>query len=153
MDVETNDYDKVGRFHDALTKNMSERFGVYNQKAADMAVDLARNNLQNNGSINSGELLGDIGIKENNNKGMDILIGTYKPWAIYIEFGRGPIRPVTAKVLHWKDKDTGDDVFSMYAGPTEPEPFFEPAIIVVKSKYKELVITNESRFIGGIAVG
>jgi hypothetical protein len=45
----------------------------------------------------------------------------YTRWVIH---GRGPVRPVRAKVLHWKTC-SGEDVFAMYAGPVEPNPFHE----------------------------
>lgn len=45
----------------------------------------------------------------------------YAKWVIE---GRGWVYPVRAKVLHWVTKG-GEDVFSMYARPTEPNPFHE----------------------------
>lgn len=45
----------------------------------------------------------------------------YTGWVIE---GRGWVRPVKAQVLHWKTK-SGEDVFSMHAKPTEPNPFHE----------------------------
>lgn len=45
----------------------------------------------------------------------------YTKWVIE---GRGWVRPVRAKVLHWISK-SGEDVFSMYARPTQPNPFHE----------------------------
>lgn len=45
----------------------------------------------------------------------------YTGWVIE---GRGWVYPVRAKVLHWVSK-SGEDVFSMHARPTEPNPFHE----------------------------
>jgi len=45
----------------------------------------------------------------------------YTGWVIE---GRGWVRPVRAQVLHWVTK-SGEDVFSMYARPTKPNPFHE----------------------------
>jgi len=45
----------------------------------------------------------------------------YTHWVIN---GRGWVYPVHAKVLHWKTC-SGEDVFSMYARPTKPNPFHE----------------------------
>jgi hypothetical protein len=45
----------------------------------------------------------------------------YTDWVIN---GRGWVYPVHAKVLHWKTC-SGEDVFSMYARPTKPNPFHE----------------------------
>lgn len=49
-------------------------------------------------------------------------IGTDIFYADYVEHGRGVVRPVRAKVLHWYD---GVDVFTMRAGPSKPNPFAE----------------------------
>jgi hypothetical protein len=45
----------------------------------------------------------------------------YTRWVIE---GRGWVYPVRAQVLHWVD-ESGEDVFSMYARPTDPNPFHE----------------------------
>jgi len=45
----------------------------------------------------------------------------YTGWVIE---GRGVVRPVRARCLHWISK-SGEDVFAMRAGPTEPDPFHE----------------------------
>ena len=42
-----------------------------------------------------------------------------------LEFGRGEVRPVYAKALHWVDAN-GKDVFTMRSGPARPYPFFVP---------------------------
>lgn len=47
-------------------------------------------------------------------------IGTDIEHAKYVENGRGEVRPVTKKALHWYD---GADIFSMYARPTKPNDF------------------------------
>jgi len=46
---------------------------------------------------------------------------TYTKWVIG---GRGEVRPVRAKVLHWKTC-SGEDVFAMYAKAVPPNPFHE----------------------------
>src|SRR5262245_48455637 len=61
----------------------------------------ARNNLQNNMSVVTGELLGSIKILYE--QGYEGVVGTDSEYAHFVEFGRGPVRPVNAKVLHWKD--------------------------------------------------
>lgn len=45
----------------------------------------------------------------------------YTGWVIE---GRGWVRPVKEQVLHWTTEG-GEDVFSMYARPTKPNPFHE----------------------------
>lgn len=46
--------------------------------------------------------------------------------------GRGPVRPVHAKALHWIDPKTGKDVFSMYSGPVAPRHIRENAIPAIQ---------------------
>ena len=46
-------------------------------------------------------------------------------YAHWVEFGRGPVRPIHAKALHW------GNVFVTYAGPAPPHPFMRPAFAAV----------------------
>ena len=55
--------------------------------------------------------------------------GTY--YWIYINNGRGPVRPVKAKVLHWLDAQ-GKDVFAMYAKGVPPTHIRENSIAAVQ---------------------
>lgn len=50
-----------------------------------------------------------------------------------LEYGRGEVVPIKKKVLHWVD-DSGNDVFSMYSGPTQAQPHIRPTILVISSK-------------------
>lgn len=91
-------------------------------------VSEARSNLQNNTNIDSGTLLSSIMILEENED--HIILGTREEYASYIEYGRGPIRPLKeGGWLHWIDKSSGKDVFAKFANATEPMPFMEPAVI------------------------
>ena len=96
----------------------------------------AQENLRGNGNINTWELHDSIAVLLAGDS--FVIVGTEKDWAGFIEYGRGPVRPVTAKVLHWIDKDTGKDVFSMFAKATEPMPFLEPAVISKTSKFADV---------------
>ena len=54
--------------------------------------------------------------------GMDTWsIGTNIHYAKYIRYGRGEVRPINKKSLHWIEG--GGDVFSMYSSPTQPDNF------------------------------
>lgn len=88
----------------------------------------ARSNLQTNTNIDSGHLLSSINILyEDENS---VIVGTDESYAWYIEYGRGPVRPLKPDGwLHWIDKQTGKDVFAKFAKATEPMPFMEPAVI------------------------
>lgn len=46
--------------------------------------------------------------------------------------GRGPVRPVEAKALHWVDPKSGADVFSKYSGPSAPRHMKERAAPVIR---------------------
>lgn len=43
-------------------------------------------------------------------------------YAYWVHEGRGPVRPVRARVLHWVSPG-GEDVFRPYAGPAAGQPF------------------------------
>ena len=97
----------------------------------------ARSNLQNNTNIDSGRLLSSIMILEET--GDMIVIGTNSDYASYIEYGRGPVRPLKeGGWLHWIDKTSGKDVFAKFANATEPSPFLEPAVISVTANFPEV---------------
>lgn len=97
----------------------------------------ARSNLQNNRSVVSADLNASIQILDiNHHEGT---VGTELYYAIYIEIGRGWVLPVTAKALHWINPDTGLDVFSLSSAPTEPKPFFYPAVITKSAGFAEQV--------------
>ena len=104
---------------------------------ADKIIDEARSNLQNNTNINSGTLLSSISILEEGDD--SITVGSREPYAGYIEYGRGPIKPLKeGGWLHWIDKDSGKDVFAKFAKATEPNPFLEPAVIIHTDLFPEL---------------
>lgn len=147
-DVEAVGYEETINFGNRLTSNMKDRTGTYLQEAADKVVNVARNNLQNNTNISRGDLLSDIRVLEISKDGSEVTVGTTLFYSVYIEYGRGPVRPLKpGGVLHWVDKDTGEDVFAKFARETEPSPFMEPAVIEVMSDYPEIVIKNESDFV------
>jgi hypothetical protein len=56
--------------------------------------------------------------------------GTYY-WT-YVNDGRGPVYPKNAKVLHWIDPKTGNDVFARYAGPSAPRHIREKALPTIQ---------------------
>lgn len=54
--------------------------------------------------------------------------GAFIYYAYWVEYGRGPIRPVRARILSWIDRWSGERKFAMYVGPKGPRPFLEPTI-------------------------
>lgn len=145
MEAEFVGWENASNFFKRYTTSPEERYGTYLERLANSIIDEARNNVQNNRTINTGTLLTSIRILENN-KGRDILVGTDLPYAIYIEYGRGPVH-ANGKVLHWKDKQTGEDVFVMSAKQTEPMPFLEPAAIVELKKFPRVWAALENDYI------
>ena len=106
----------------------------------------ARSNLQNNTNINTGDLLSSIMILEENDN--EIIIGTRSEYAGYIEYGRGPVRPLKeGGWLHWIDKSSGKDVFAKFANATEPSPFMEPAVISMTQNFPEIYVSETESMI------
>lgn len=99
-------------------------------------VSEARSNLQNDTHVYTGELNASINILEEGDK--YIIVGSDLPYAGYIEYGRGPVRPVNAKFLHYFTKD-GKEIFSKYSKATEPSPFLEPAVITETFGFRDIV--------------
>ena len=110
----------------------------------------AKHNLQQQQSIDRGHLLASIEILDED-VGKYVTVGTTVPYAEFVEFGRGPIRPVNAKVLHFFLKD-GTEVFTTYAGPAEPRPFLEPAVLLVTRGFSDIIATEQELFIKRRAV-
>jgi len=106
-------------------------------KLANDIISEARSNLQNETHVYTGELNASIGVLEQAKH--SITIGTTLPYAWYIEYGRGPVRPVNAKFLHYFTKD-GKEIFSKFSKATEPSPFLEPAVISKSSKFQDVVV-------------
>ena len=106
---------------------------------AEAIVSEARSNLQNNTSVYSGDLNASINIIEETNE--YVTVGTPLFYAIYVEYGRGPVNPVTAKVLHFFTKD-GKEVFTTHSAASEPRPFLEPAVISQQNKLPRLYAEN-----------
>src|SRR3990167_7227680 len=120
-----------------LIRNTDKNLNDALQEIGDSIVSEARSNLQNNTNINSGTLLSSIRILE---EGQNyIIVGSDIDYAEYIEYGRGPVRPINGEWLHWIDKQTGKDVFAKFAKATEPSPFLEPAVITHTSKFQDVV--------------
>ena len=62
------------------------------RETAELIIQEAKSNLQNNTNIDSGTLLASISIIEEGDN--YISVGSMEPYAGYIEYGRGPVRPL-----------------------------------------------------------
>ena len=109
-------------------------------------ISEARSNLQNNTNISTGTLHASIMILE---EGDDyIVVGTLEDYAGYIEYGRGPVRPLKeGGWLHWIDKSSGKDVFAKFANATEPSPFMEPAVTSMTLNFPEIYAEKTNKMI------
>lgn len=56
----------------------------------------------------------------------EVIVTATASYAKFVEFGRGEVRPIHAKALHWSGE--GGDVFAMRSGPAAPRPFMRPAL-------------------------
>lgn len=133
-------------FLNNLISNHDEELKELLRKIGEDIVNDAKQILMLNDNVLSARLINSIEILEEGNK--VIVVGTKVPYAGIVEFGRGPVRPITAKTLHWIDPRTGKDVFSRYSGPVEAMPFLQPAVEknskIFGSLYTETV---ENRFL------
>lgn len=133
-----------------LIANTDDNLNDALHEIGESIVTEARNNLQNNTNINSGHLLSTIRILEEGEH--YILIGTDVDYAGYIEYGRGPVRPLNPDGwLHWIDKQSGKDVFAKFAKATEPMPFLEPAVISETRKFQDIIAENVASI--GLPIG
>jgi hypothetical protein len=137
VEIQTRGNKASQRYLSELITNIDEDLSNAIVKLGDSIVAEARSNLQNNTNINSGTLLSSIRILDEGTN--YVIIGSDVPYAGYIEYGRGPVRPINGEWLHWIDKQTGKDVFAKFAKATEPSPFLEPAVITWTSKFQDVV--------------
>lgn len=131
---------------DKLTQQVIDNAG---KAIAEQLVNLvenilaeARSNLQNNSSVVTGELVGSLKIFDVTEN--SIVFGSDKEYAAYVEYGRGPVEPVNKKVLHFKID--GKEVFTGYAGPAEPKPFLEPAVLRYLPEF-QIMLAMDSRIV------
>ena len=137
VSIETSGMDKARMILSNIEQGIDKKHSEIIHQLGERIVFEARNNLQNNTNINSGHLLSSIKIlKEDEHS---IWIGTETDYAYYIEYGRGPVRPLKeGGWLHWIDKSSGKDVFAKFANATEPMPFLEPAVVTVSLDFPNL---------------
>lgn len=112
------------------------------KKIAEDAIAEIKSNLQNEGHVVTGNLLSDVGITEE--KSGSISIGSKEEYALYLEYGRGPVEPVKAKVLHFTAKD-GTEVFTKRVGPTQPTGVFERSILASVPKSVEEIAKKKNQ--------
>ena len=141
IEIKSKGFEKNYLFLNYIKSNLETINMDMLHQLGEAIVAEARSNLQNNTNIDSGTLLSSIMIFEET--GDSITLGTNSEYASYIEYGRGPVRPLKeGGWLHWIDKTSGKDVFAKFANATEPSPFLEPAVISVTAKFPEVYATQ-----------
>lgn len=61
-------------------------------------------------------------------------VGTNVEYARFVHDGRGPVFPVSAKVLRFKPKGSSQFIFRSSVGPAEAQPFLREALVDVVSR-------------------
>ena len=59
-------------------------------------------------------------------------------YPLCVEFGRGEVRPIRAKALHWFTL-SGTEIFSQYSSPAPPRPFVKPAFEETNNRAVDIV--------------
>lgn len=67
-----------------------------------------------------------VNLRSHGASGVEFEVGTNVEYAIYVHDGRGPVRPVHARVLRWESD--GEIIFRPYAGPAAAQPFLKRAL-------------------------
>jgi hypothetical protein len=80
-----------------------------------------------------------------------IILGSELHYAVYVEYGRGPVVPINAKFLHFVTKD-GKEVFTKYVGPAEPRPFLEPAVISASIGFEDVYVQKMEEKIKSLSI-
>jgi len=140
-------YEDVAAFGKRITDTMLDRHGTYLEKAAELACERARSNLQNNGNIATGELLASIRILEISDNGLTVVFGSDVIQSKYIEKGRGPVEAKEGHTLSWIDKTTGKRIFAKSVKEFAAHPFMEPAVIEIEHDFPEMIVDAEQDFI------
>jgi hypothetical protein len=114
----------TANFTTAAAKTADELIDAVND-ITDEGITLAVARLQRNGSVETGKLAESIKQTSARKIG-DTVKGDYRTdleYAKWVEKGRGPVRPKTAKVLSWVPFFNKTRVFARYAGPAAARPF------------------------------
>ena len=145
MSLSIKDMEKTRRVLTSTVYDLDDDTNKLLHQLGNDIVAEARSNLQNEAHVYTGELNASIRILNETKDSLEV--GTDIPYAVYIEYGRGPIRPVNAQVLHFFTKD-GKEIFTKFSKATDPSPFLEPAVISKTYKFVDIFaesMTNKAR--------
>lgn len=151
VNLDTSDLDELIKelgddsvFKPAIDLAQKYKKGIKNG-AKQGAEEIAKRNkslqelaIATNATMASMNLLNSIKIEKRSDT--SYLVGTTIThfYPLCVEKGRGPVRPIRAKVLHWFTL-SGNEVFSMYSSPAPPRPFVKPAYEQTQSEAQEIV--------------
>lgn len=116
-------FDEIANMITELKEDITDAANEGLREAAEDNRDLQAMFITINRSIVTGGLIQSIVVNEESETSFSIV--PEAEYANFVEEGRGEVRPVSAKVLHWVDY--GENIFRMYSGPSRPRPFVEPA--------------------------
>ena len=86
----------------------------------------------------SGGLLRSIEIEKESETTYIIGTNITHFYPLCVEFGRGEVRPIRAKALHWFTL-SGTEIFSQYSSPAPPRPFVKPAYEETSARAVDIV--------------
>lgn len=86
----------------------------------------------------NGGLLRSIEIEEESDTSYVIGTNITHFYPLCVEKGRGEVRPIRAKVLHWFTL-SGVEIFSKYSSPAPPRPFVKPAFEETSNRAIDIV--------------
>lgn len=146
--VDNSEAESVSTFLESVNERIQEIAGKIEEGSTDAVDNLSAfvqmeqwNSISDGDHIDTGALLSSITI---DNQGLSARIGSnlsdsYAPNVI--EYGRGEVRPVQARCLHYWTK-YGEEVFSMYSAPFPADPYVAPSVESAKDKAKEVFIES-----------
>lgn len=143
-DINSGDSDIAELFAPAIEILSNYKKGVESgskkgaEKVADRTRSLQELTIAMNGSIAKGNLINSIEVEKKSDT--NYLVGTNIDhfYPLTIEKGRGEVRPIRFKFLHYFTL-SGIEIFSKYSRPTTPKPYVEPSYRQVLSEAEDIV--------------
>lgn len=110
------------------------------EEIAERTKSIQESIIQANGSVASGQLLESIEIEKKGD--FNYIIGTSITdfYPLTVEKGRGAVRPINTKALHFYVND--EEVFTKYSSPSQPKPFVEPTFNQIQNEALDIIREN-----------
>ena len=94
------------------------------EKAAKLGKEFMEEAITRHGHIETGTMVNSVVAQVYGMWSADVVVATN--YAHWVDDGRGPVRPVSKRVLHWVSPKYGE-VFAMYASPYQGTLFSKEA--------------------------